>query len=234
MTRILFTSDPHLTDRTPARTRGFLTPDGEADTDAHDAWYQGMWRSHVTKRDIVYVCGDVTGGGAERRRRAFEILRGLPGRKIAVLGNHDDAHPASMSSVRPGVQREWLEVFDAVMPFAVRRIMVDGVRRKVLLSHFPYFGDGDHSTTERFAEYRLKNTGLWLLHGHTHKAYQRVHDGHQIHVGIDAWGRPVTETEVAEMIAATESGREHTVPFSPLGDPSRHVPPASRTVKGHA
>lgn len=216
MSSVLYTSDPHLTDKTPARARGFITADGEADTAAHDEWYQQMWCENVTKRDIVYVLGDITGGGAERRRHALTILRGLPGRKIAILGNHDNAHPANRESTHPGVQREWLEAFDAVMPFAVRRIKIGATGRRVLLSHFPYAGDGDHSATERYSDVRLKDTGLWLLHGHTHKAYQREHDGRQIHVGIDAWGRPVRESEIAEIIAATERGAQHQVPYSPL------------------
>ena len=64
---------------------------------------------------------------------------------------------------------------------------------------------GDHAREDRFDAWRLKDTGQWLLHGHTHDRGQRVH-GRQIHVGLDAWGRLVEESEIASLIAAAESG----------------------------
>lgn len=214
MSRILYTSDPHITHAKLAQLRGFLTTDGEGDPAAHDAWYAGMWREHVTKRDTVLVLGDFTPGGTRARRSALALFSTLPGRKVLIVGNHDEGHPAHRDSIKPGVQAEYLEVFDAVLPFALRRLTVNGERRHVALSHFPYFGD--HTREDRFDEWRLKDTGKWLLHGHTHNPSQRVHDGRQIHVGIDAWGRPVAETEIAELISAAEDGRETHVPYREL------------------
>ncbi|AUG29495.1 metallophosphoesterase [Microbacterium hominis] len=216
MTQILYTSDPHVQHPMLARLRGFLTADGEADTTAHDAWYAEMWREHVTKRDLVYVAGDLTVGGVARERYALELIRSLPGRKVFVAGNHDRTHPAHRDSVKAGMQAEWLETFDAVLPFAVRRVMIGGVKRQLAVSHFPLFGD--HTREDRFDEWRLKDSGRWHLHGHTHNPEQRVHDGHQLHVGIDAWGRPLTESEVIRIIEAAEAGREHDVSFRQLID----------------
>ncbi|MBN9214815.1 MAG: metallophosphoesterase [Microbacterium sp.] len=214
MSRVLYTSDPHVTHPKLAQLRGFLAPDGSGDTAAHDAWYAEMWREHVTKRDTVYVLGDLTGGGTSARRAALGLFATLPGRKVFITGNHDEGHPAHRDSVKPGLQAEYLEAFDAVLPFALRRLTVDGERRHVALSHFPYFGD--HTREDRFDEWRLKDTGKWLLHGHTHKPNQRVHDGRQIHVGVDAWGRPVAEAEIVDLIAAAEAGRTLELPHRQL------------------
>lgn len=218
MAQLLYTSDPHIGHSVLARLRGFLTPDGEPDTAAHDAWYADMWCRHVTKRDLVYILGDLTAGGVARERHALKLIRSLPGRKVFVSGNHDRTHPAHPDSVKDGLQSEWLQTFNAVLPFAVRNTLIAGVKRQLAMSHFPIFGD--HTREDRFDEWRLKDSGRWHLHGHTHDPEQRVHDGHQLHVGIDAWGRPITASEVARIIEATEAGREHDVPYRQLIDPA--------------
>lgn len=99
------------------------------------------------------------------------------------------------------------------------------MRRHVVLSHFPY--TGDHTAEDRLDAWRLKDAGLWLLHGHTHDRAQRVH-GLQIHVGIEACGQLVEESETTSLIEASESGEleEHEseyragqvrIPFAPTG-----------------
>lgn len=202
MSRILYTSDPHLGHPLISTLRGFVRY-GQPDTMGHDLWYAETWRQHVTKRDTVFVLGDLTVGGVERESRALNLMRSLPGRKIFIAGNHDRVHPSHRDSVKLSIQSEWLRTFDAVQPFGLRRVNIDGERRHLVLSHFPYFGD--HTREDRFDEWRLKDSGRWLLHGHTHDAAQRVHDGRQMHVGIDAWGRPVGEEEVIESILAAEA-----------------------------
>ncbi len=201
MSRILYTSDPHLGHEFLARLRGFVTPAGDGDVAAHDAWYRQMWCGQVTKRDTVYILGDLTVGGAARVEAVLEFMRGLPGTKHFIAGNHDAVHPYERAAIR--AQRQWMETFESVQPFGVRRLGIDGLRRHVALSHFPY--TGDHTREDRFDAWRLKDTGQWLLHGHTHDCGQRVH-GRQIHVGLDAWGRLVEESEIASLIAAAESG----------------------------
>ena len=106
-------------------------------------------------------------------------------------------------------QRRWFEVFESVQAFA--RIRIDG--RPVLLSHFPYYGD--HTALDRHSQYRLKDQGLWLLHGHTHSREklgpfmlpvvtfngEPFYQGRQLHVGVDAWDlHPVSEADVLAQI----------------------------------
>lgn len=48
-------------------------------------------------------------------------------------------------------------------------------------------------------QYRLRDEGRWLLHGHTHQP-ERIR-GREIHVGLDAWDlAPVNEGTIAKLI----------------------------------
>lgn len=50
----------------------------------HDTHIAQCWKDVVTKRDVVYVLGDVAFTAA-----GFELLASLPGTKKLALGNHD-------------------------------------------------------------------------------------------------------------------------------------------------
>lgn len=78
-----------------------------------------------------------------------------------------------------------------------RRRIADQV---VLLSHFPY-GNRDRGAP-RYLQYRLPDLGEWLLHGHTHSNERQL--GKEIHVGWDAWGRLVSEDEIAMRIEESQ------------------------------
>jgi calcineurin-like phosphoesterase family protein len=191
MGRVLYTSDLHLMDAKVSSIRGYSS------MEEHDERMLSVWREQVTGDDIVYVLGDVTSGRSrERERWALESLRALPGRKRLVAGNHDTVHPMNSSSHDEFWVREWLGAFESVQTLAVRK--TNGLR--LMLSHFPYDDDeGDHTEHNRHREWRPVDTGLWLLHGHTHRAGQRVH-GQQVHVGFEAWGRMVHEQEIVACI----------------------------------
>jgi calcineurin-like phosphoesterase family protein len=77
--------------------------------------------------------------------------------------------------------------------------------RFVNLSHFPYIGDS-HDSNDRWGEYRLKDYGTTILHGHTHskKKISRSSRGTlQINVGVDAWSFfPVSEVAILALIEA--------------------------------
>jgi calcineurin-like phosphoesterase family protein len=168
LTGIWLTSDLHLGHRLVANHRGF----GE-DTDAHDHEVCLRWARTVQPDDQVWVLGDLCLTNPER---ALDLVRNLPGRKHFIAGNHDAVHPMHRHSHR--YQREWMRVFDSVQPFG--RLRVDG--QDVLLSHFPYSKDRHEA---RYMQYRLRDEGAWLLHGHTHGKERR--EGREIHVGLDAW-----------------------------------------------
>lgn len=171
MSAVWFTSDLHFGHEKVANLRGFIDPS------EHDRELVDNWRKMVRPEDQVWVLGDLSGGSSFAEDRALGILSTLPGEKHLISGNHDSVWPGHRNAHRK--QRKFLEVFESVQPFAKRKM----AGREVLLSHFPYAGD--HTATDRYADFRLKDTGKWLIHGHVHDAWWS--NGQQINVGVDMW-----------------------------------------------
>lgn len=179
-------SDLHLNHTFVAGLRGMTV-------DEHNSLICQRWADVVRKDDIVYVEGDVALGD---RRAAMEALSALPGRKRLIAGNHDTCHPFYRDAAKK--EEIYRIAFEWIAPFARRRI----AGHEVLLSHFPYHAD--HSTGfSRYMQYRLPDRGMWLLHGHLHSPRIWTSD-HEIHVGWDAWGRLVSESEIATLIEEGE------------------------------
>lgn len=190
MTRVLYWSDLHLGHPFVAGLRGFAT------TAEHDEHLLSAWTETVSKRDTVFILGDLCMASPNR---ALELLAGMPGRKHLILGNHDRAHPMYPGGYKR--QRRYLEVFESVSTMAARKI----AGTDVMLSHFPY--DGDSQGDDRHTVWRLRDEGRWLIHGHVHNEYLR--SGRQINVSVDRWlDGPVEESVLAAMI--TEGQRPHT------------------------
>lgn len=176
---VYFTSDLHLGHEKVAALRGY------ASAEAHDEALAARWRSTVREDDIVYVLGDVTANASARVLiPALVRLDWLPGRKRLILGNHDGAHPMHRDAAK--CFRTYASTFEHVSTAA--RVRIAG--RQVLLSHFPY--ERDRGET-RHAQWRLRDEGLPLLHGHTH-GHERltvttsVEDRVVERVEVHAWG----------------------------------------------
>lgn len=183
---VWFTSDIHLGHRAVAGMRGFRDPA------EHDAILAERWRSHVRQSDTVVVLGDLSlANSAAQVGGVVDWFAALPGIKHLVSGNHDPVHPMHRQAhLFPQI---YLREFASVASAATRRL---GGHR-VLLSHFPY--TGDHTPTDRYQQWRMPDLGLPLLHGHIHSA--SVGPGHQIHVGLDAWGlAPVSDEQVLDVM----------------------------------
>lgn len=176
---VYFTSDLHLGHRKVAELRGFDS------IEAHDEAIRESWRDVVARDDVVWILGDLT---ASKPDHALDVLAFLPGRKRLILGNHDPAHPMYRDA------HKWLRRYFAYDVFehvaASARVKVDGVQ--ALLSHFPYGRDRGET---RYAQWRLRDEGLPLIHGHTHGPERlTVTPAHwsrgprvEVHVGLDAW-----------------------------------------------
>jgi calcineurin-like phosphoesterase family protein len=182
--------------------RHLITPEMVAD---HDAMLAERWDKTVRKDDVVWVLGDLT-ANTKHVPMAIDWFNKRPGRKHLVLGNHDPAHP--MHSESHKFEKIYYEAFESVGTMRKRHIpMADGSRQTVLLSHFPYDGDGD-GREDRASQYRLRNEGLALLHGHVHSKDKVTYtddfgdlEAVQIHVGVDAWDfTPVSLEQVAEIL----------------------------------
>lgn len=179
MSTVFFTADLHLGHKKVSELRGFTTPE------EHDAHIISVWNQRVTKRDTIYVLGDVA---LSNHERALDIIKNeLNGTKHLIAGNHDIVHPMHKRGHSRAEQMRWLDTFDTIAPF----LRKTHNHRQYLLSHFPYqsWGDGDHREGSRYNQYRIPDVGIPLIHGHTH-GQERAHDN-MLHVGWDAWGEPV-------------------------------------------
>lgn len=198
-----FTSDLHIGHRLVSGLRGFHTTPQEpdftdldevratADTDAHDAALAHYWDKTVSaKHDTVVILGDIA---SSQYNRALDYLADRPGKKILVAGNHDIVHPMHRRGI--GDFQKWLKVFDLITPFERRKTA--GV--SFLTSHFPYEGEGQRPGPDRYTQYRLRDEGMPLIHGHTHDSLQREH-GHSLHVGWDAWESFVGSDVIADWL----------------------------------
>lgn len=184
---VWFTSDTHFCHRRVAELRGFAT------VEEHDETLIGLWNAKVKPGAQVWHLGDVGGGpsGAERTASVLDRVRRLNGVIHLIAGNHDPVHPMHRDSHKHIV--DWMQVFETVQAFARRR--VEG--GEVLLSHLPF--SGDHTPIDRHTQYRLRDEGLPLLHGHVHDLWKVR--GNQVNVGVDVWGfAPVHLDEVAPLL----------------------------------
>ena len=167
------TADLHLGHKLVSEIRGFDS------TEEHDAYLADMWDRTVKPKDVVKVLGDLCIGRGRPHTYALNWLDQRPGIIDFVFGNHDQGHP--MHSEAHKVQADYFPRCRSAQQSGI--LKVDG--QKVLLSHFPYASD--HYDVIRYPEWRLRDEGLWLIHGHTHSEVAYPGNGsREIHVGLDA------------------------------------------------
>lgn len=146
--------------------------------------YHGLlerWNNLVAPEDTVWVLGDLAMGIRSETVPSFSAFNG---RKVLIAGNHDNIWGGNPRLT----EQNYAEVLDLYTTLAGIESVYDSGKtligsETVLLSHFPYEEDERHK--ERYAEFRPKNEGLWLVHGHVHDLYRQR--GRQINVGVDAW-----------------------------------------------
>lgn len=182
MSAIWYTSDTHFFHPRVAALRGFSS------AEEHDAELVRRWNSVVSRGDQVWLCGDV---GMGPDTDVLDVVDELNGVKHLITGNHDPVWSGNRNAHRGF--RKWLGHFASIQSFARRRIC----GQDVLLSHFPY--SGDHTSEDRYLDYRLRDMGKVLLHGHVHAEW--TVRGRQINVGVDVHDlRPVSGDDVAALV----------------------------------
>lgn len=196
-----FTSDTHFGHRRLAvEIRGFDS------IEEHDAKLIEIWNKTVRPEDTVVVIGDYS--LRNPTQPDWPDVNRLNGTKILVSGNHDgcwnghrrarEMHPLYLDAG-----------FSYVCDFM--RLKLDGFQ--ILVSHFPY--DGDHTVDDRYEQYRLRDLGLPLIHGHTHSSIPVSYSDKlslQLHVGMDANNlTPVREDKILDMIRLHQMMQERIV-----------------------
>lgn len=199
-----WSSDPHFLHRFVAvGKRGFAT------VDDHDQALIDRWNRRVQPHDIALILGDI---GMGREEAVLERAGQLNGRKILFPGNHDRIHPMHRGALAPGRDTAWRRVFEGIHLAGQRNIS----GRRVMISHFPYAGD--HSATDRYPQWRLRDEGEWLACGHVHAEWKQ--SGRQVNVGLDMWGlEPVPEVTLWRFINAAELAAH-----APVAQSGRAIP----------
>lgn len=188
---IWLTSDTHLDHDFVASLRGFDS------TREHDAHVVREWNKRVRHGDTVWVLGDFGMGTPERW---IDTALKLNGTLHLVTGNHDNCAAGFKQPNREKLD-EWLTVFASIQQYG--KLNYKG--ETYLLSHYPY--GGDHAEEDRHAQWRLRDLGSPLLHGHTHSTERISHSTVgtlQIHVGWDAWGKPVPLSTIHALAEASK------------------------------
>lgn len=208
---VFYTSDTHLGHRKVAQIRwqqafpGIELPEKiEHVLKWHDSILAQNWDATVTKDDVVWVLGDLALASSKSGiATVLAWFAARPGRKHLIPGNHDPVHPLHRDAHK--WQKAYLEVFESVQLAARRKFTLpDHSTREVLLSHLPYVGDRDG--TDREPQWRLRDEGDWLLHGHLHGTTPFHTVGtRQLDVGLDPWGlAPVSEETLLQLMAVLE------------------------------
>ena len=202
-----FTVDLHLGHRNIARyeperaqAAGVDPLAGPADDETQarlDTFLIDRWNQVVGAEDEVWVLGDVVMGQLDRTITQLGRLRG---HVVLVPGNHD--------RVWAGDRRrdEW---WDRYLAAGIDRI-VDGTAALELadgtvvdVDHFPYHGDS--GSTDRYTDWRPKDRGRVLLHGHVHSTWRT--NGRMINVGVDVWDHaPIAEHQVIDLVGEANRG----------------------------
>jgi calcineurin-like phosphoesterase family protein len=188
---IWFTSDQHFGHANIIKycNRPFI--------DVEDMNASMMWRHNaiVAPTDTVFHLGDFS-----MHPRELSRLKDLRGRHHLVCGNHDRCHP---------VHKDWQKKLPLYFDAGFVSVQVDeqwvcGEHpfEIVRMHHLPYTGD-HHDTEERYQQFRPKDEGNWLLHGHVHTTW-KVKDK-MINVGVDQWGfAPVSLDEIKTIIRGSK------------------------------
>lgn len=210
---VWFTADQHfghgrLLELSPRRGAAFAT------VSEMNARLIHNWNSVIAPEDTVWVLGDVDMHGKDT---TLALIDQLVGTKILISGNHDSC----WAGTRDGWKNRDLYLaagFAAVMDFATTTLpplRPQAPATRVLLSHFPYAGDSrETEVADRYTQFRLRDEGTPLLHGHVHEAFreQRTKYGTwSINVGVDWWDyAPVSAQTLAAHLEGLRRG--HVLP----------------------
>lgn len=138
------------------------------------------WNALVKPDDVVLHLGDLALGPIDQ---SVELTSQLNGKRLLVPGNHDRVSPATQSN--RAVER-FRPIYEGA-GWTILPEVLDGSRRgtRLLASHYPYAGDT--TGVERHSTHRPVDSGIPLLHGHTHEHDFGPHGSHEFHVGVDAF-----------------------------------------------
>lgn len=206
MSQIWFTSDQHFGHRNIIKysNRPFR------DVDHMTTELINRHNSAVAKEDTVWHLGDF----ALDEKLVKPLLSKLNGVHHLISGNHDrchSCHSRSTSAKRRYESYGFKEIYE--------QIMLDlPPLGEVMLCHMPY--EGDSRENLRYMEFRPKDEGKLLLHGHVHEKWRfrnRIDTSLSlINIGVDQWNyTPVSTDQIAEAISCVSNTPQFAIFFQP-------------------
>lgn len=189
-------ADLHLGHEKVAKLRGF------AGAEEHDA-YLLKQLDKLDYDDELWILGDISSGRPEGEEYALNCIDHLQTHKHLIAGNHDSVSSIHRNGYKK--QREWMEVFESVQQFG--RMRLNGMN--VLMSHYPYARSGDGANREgvRYLEYRLPDTGLPLIHGHTHQSEPHMPKYYDSSEELDGSGNIQTRWDTQQFCVSWDAHR---------------------------
>lgn len=159
------------------------------------------WNSVVNKKDDVFYLGDFS----LSKEYIKSISQKLNGSKFIIPGNHDECHSSKCKNQKKVYEMiEFYKDYDfhylgekLIYELKDYNLNLPKSGLKVNLCHMPYFGD--HTDTDRYENFRPRDDGKFLLHGHVHDKWKT--NGRMINVGVDVWDfYPVSIEKIAKEI----------------------------------
>ena len=132
--------------------------------------------SKLNPKDQVWVMGDISSGKPDHEDFALSQLEAVRAKLHLSAGNHDSVSGIHCNGYKQ--QRRWLQVFESVQDYS--RVRLYG--RNVQMHHYPraHSGDGPERDSARYMEWRLPDTGLGLIHAHTHQTTPHMPNVHRV------------------------------------------------------
>ena len=162
-----------------------------------------IWNETIKEGDTVYVIGDFS----LNKKMSSIITPLLNGNKILIVGNHDKPFKHIVKSneeysnenpnrIHNEVCEQYLQDGWKSLNKELKLTLRDDTN--VVLNHLPYASKEGQTFDTRYLDFRPKDEGLVLVHGHIHGRYKKFNN--MIDVGHDAHGRPISEDELIELI----------------------------------
>ncbi len=182
LTNVAFTSDLHL-----GHDKDFIyEARGFATIEQHDEAILTLL--HSLECDLLILVGDIM-MGTNKVARIREFVDSLPCDVLLIAGNHDPK-PTSLEDL----SLDGFSVAEAL------DVTIDGF--EVTLSHYP--ADFVDHRGRDFSTKQPPDDGRIVVHGHTHRKLQMTTSPsgtRQLHVGWDAWDRPVASDELFALLS---------------------------------
>jgi calcineurin-like phosphoesterase family protein len=150
--------------------------------------------NRVRPGDTVFHLGDFTFSS----RLLEAVLPRLNGAHYLVCGNHDRCHPMHKKHEAEKARYVRAGFKDVFTELQLGSEVAQWPLGNLVAAHMPYSGD-HYEGQERYAQWRPKDEGRVLLHGHVHEAWKVR--GRMVNVGVDVWGyTPVSAAELQAFI----------------------------------